>query len=115
GLPVGGRGDPQFRGTVGMLAATLPLRIAAAPQDTLADCARACHKSFLAALGHQSYPLEALVASLDLPRDTSRNPLFDTMFIYEDGNDRVYRMAGLECEPAQVSRHAAMFDIAMEV
>ncbi len=115
GLPVGGRTDPAFRNTVGMLAATLPLRMTAAPDDTLAACARACHKSFLTSLGHQSYPLEALIAALDLPRDTSRNPLFDTMFIYEDGNDRVYRMAGLDCEPAEVSRHAAMFDIAMEV
>ena len=115
GLPVGGRTDPRFRHTIGMLTATLPLRMAAAPGETLAACARACHKSFLASLGHQAYPLEALIASLDLPRDTSRNPLFDTMFIYEDGNDRVYRMAGLECEPAEVSRHAAMFDITMEV
>jgi len=115
GLPVGGRTDPRFRRTVGMLAATLPLRMSAKPGETLAACARACHKSFLASLDHQAYPLEALIASLDLPRDTSRNPLFDTMFIYEDGNDRVYRMTGLTCEPEEVSRHAAMFDIAMEV
>ena len=115
GLPVGGRGDARFGSTVGMLAATLPLRFVAAPQDALALYARACHRAFLGALGHQAYPLEALIASLELPRDTSRNPLFDTMFIYEDGNDRVYRMDGLECEPAHVSRHAAMFDIAMEV
>ena len=115
GVPVGGRTDPHFRNTVGMLAATLPLRMTAKPAETLAATARACHQSFLAALGHQSYPLEALIASLDLPRDTSRNPLFDTMFIYEDGNDRVYRMTGLECAPADVSRHASMFDLAMEV
>ncbi len=115
GLPVGGRTDPRFRNTVGMLAATLPLRLIAAPKETLGACARAYQKTFLNALGHQAYPLEALIASLDLPRDTSRNPLFDTMFIYEDGNDRVYRMSGLECETAEVSRHAAMFDIAMEV
>lgn len=114
GLPVGGRTDPRFRNTVGMLAATLPLRMANDPATTLAAMARACHKSFLAALGHQAYPLETLIASLDLPRDTSRNPLFDTMFIYEDGNDRVYRMDGLECAPAEVSRHASMFDLAME-
>ncbi|MEC4723477.1 aminotransferase class III-fold pyridoxal phosphate-dependent enzyme, partial [Noviherbaspirillum sp. CPCC 100848] len=115
GLPVGGRAEPRFRNTVGMLAATLPLRMRSTPNESLAASARACHKSFLEALGHQAYPLEALIASLELPRDTSRNPLFDTMFIYEDGNDRVYRMAGLECAPADVSRHAAMFDLAMEV
>ncbi|HEY0844910.1 MAG TPA: amino acid adenylation domain-containing protein [Noviherbaspirillum sp.] len=115
GLPVGGRSDPRFRTTVGMLAATLPLRMVNDPGRPLADAARACHQSFLAALGHQAYPLETLIASLDLPRDTSRNPLFDTMFIYEDGNDRVYRMDGLACTPAEVSRHASMFDLAMEV
>jgi iturin family lipopeptide synthetase A len=115
GLPVGGRNDPRFGNTVGMLASTLPLRLVATPEESLGTCARNYQKTFLTALGHQAYPLEALIATLDLPRDTSRNPLFDTMFIVENGNDRVYRMPGLECIPETVSRQAAMFDLSMEV
>jgi amino acid adenylation domain-containing protein len=115
GLPVGGRAEPRWQGTVGMFAATLPLRMRGDAARPLADAARAAHRLFLQALEHQAHPLEALIAALPLPRDTSRNPLFDTMFIYEDGNERVYRMPGLACAPAAVARHAAMFDFCMEV
>jgi amino acid adenylation domain-containing protein len=115
GLPVGGRGDPRFTDLIGMFANTLPLRVASDGNAPLGDFARACQSEFLGALEHQDYPLEALIADLRLPRDLARNPLFDTMFIFEDGNDRVYRMAGLECAPLPASRHAAMFDLAMEV
>jgi amino acid adenylation domain-containing protein len=118
GLPVGGRDDPRYADLIGMFANTLPLRLdvgGIGNERPLGEYARAAQKEFLAALEHQAYPLEALIAGLKLPRDLARNPLFDTMFIFEDGNDRVYRMAGLECKPLPASRHAAMFDLAMEV
>jgi amino acid adenylation domain-containing protein len=115
GLPVGGRDDPRYADLIGMFANTLPLRLNASGNQPLGEHARAAQKEFLVALEHQAYPLEALIAGLKLPRDLARNPLFDTMFIFEDGNDRVYRMAGLECKPLPASRHAAMFDLAMEV
>ncbi len=115
GLPVGGRDDPRYADLIGMFANTLPLRLNVGGDQPLGEHARAAQKEFLAALEHQAYPLEALIAELKLPRDLARNPLFDTMFIFEDGNDRVYRMAGLECKPLPASRHAAMFDLAMEV
>ncbi len=118
GLPVGGRDDPRYADLIGMFANTLPLRLnvgGIGNDRPLGEYARAAQKEFLAALEHQAYPLEALIATLKLPRDLARNPLFDTMFIFEDGNDRVYRMAGLECKPLPASRHAAMFDLAMEV
>ena len=115
GVPVSGRDDPRFMPVVGMFANTLALRLAPTPDRPLGDHARDCQHAFLEALEHEAWPLEALIAGLRLPRDLARNPLFDTMFIYEDGSDRVYRFPGLECHPLPVSRHAAMFDLAMEV
>ena len=114
-VPVGGRQDARFANTVGMFANTLPLRLQADGQTPLGDFARHCQRTFLQALAHQAYPLETLIGELRLPRDLSRNPLFDTMFIFEDGNDRVYQMQGLICTPLHASRRASMFDLALEV
>lgn len=33
---------------------------------------------------NQDYPLEALVNKLNIPKDSSRNPLFDVMFVSEN-------------------------------
>ncbi len=35
----------------------------------------------LNAYKNQDYPLEELIQHLHLPKDSSRNPLFDTMFV----------------------------------
>ncbi|MFC4159114.1 amino acid adenylation domain-containing protein [Chitinimonas lacunae] len=113
GVPVGGRSDERFAGTVGMFAQTLPLRLAGTVQSFV-EHARQCHRVFLGALEHQDYPLEELLRALELQRDLSRNPLFDVMFIMENGEDRVYRLPGLRCETLTVSRGAAMFDLSME-
>ncbi|MDK2124395.1 non-ribosomal peptide synthetase/type I polyketide synthase [Parachitinimonas caeni] len=114
GVPVGGRSDERFAGTVGMFAQTLPLRLAG-NDLTVAEAARQCHRSFLQAMSHQDYPLDEILRGLNVERDLSRNPLFDVMFIMENGNDRVYKLAGLQCETLTISRGAAMFDLSMEV
>ena len=40
----------------------------------------------LNAFKNQAFPFDALVKELNIKRDTSRNPLFDTMFIYQNSS-----------------------------
>ena len=36
----------------------------------------------VSALAHSEYPLERIISDIALPRDASRNPLFDTMLVF---------------------------------
>ncbi|WP_317957546.1 condensation domain-containing protein, partial [Paenibacillus chitinolyticus] len=50
----------------------------------------------LEAYAHQDYPFEELVEKLNVRRDMSRNPLFDTMFAWQGESGAVPELAGLK-------------------
>jgi amino acid adenylation domain-containing protein/non-ribosomal peptide synthase protein (TIGR01720 family) len=87
GIPGIGRTNEQLMQVMGMFAKTLPVRIK--PNDNLAL------KAFFQKLRHtlgkvmenQEYPMKALISKLKLERHTNKNPLFDTMFIYQSKMD----------------------------
>ncbi|AMV71109.1 glutamate-1-semialdehyde aminotransferase [Desulfuromonas sp. DDH964] len=113
GIPVDAR-PAGWERSVGMFANTLalPLQI----DDTLPfrDLARQVQKDFLRAYEHQAYPFDKLLQDLDVPRDLGRNPLFDTMFIFEKGQDRLLQLPGLVCTPVPYNKPTAMFDLTFE-
>ena len=67
----------------------------------------------LAALDHQDYPFEELIAKLDLPRDMSRNPLFNVMLTTEDPDKETLDLDGLIIKPYETSHAAAKFDLTL--
>jgi amino acid adenylation domain-containing protein/non-ribosomal peptide synthase protein (TIGR01720 family) len=114
GTPISGRSTPDLAGIVGMFANTLPIR--SAPEGTkrfdefLAEVA----SSSVAAFENASYPFDLLVDRLDLARDTSRNPLFDAMFVF--GEEELFaRSTGAALVPEPFDRGSSPFDLTLEV
>ncbi|MCE3199513.1 condensation domain-containing protein [Paenibacillus sonchi] len=50
----------------------------------------------LHAFDHQGYPFEELVQDIEKERDVSRNPLFDTMFAWEQRDRSQLHISGLQ-------------------
>ena len=84
GTPVIGRDKEELLNTLGMFVNYLPLNnhleSSMSFMDFLDNIKNNCINSF----NHQSYPFDDLVTNLNVTRDISRNPLFDTMFIYQN-------------------------------
>jgi tyrocidine synthetase-3 len=85
GIPVLGRRHADLENIIGMFVNTLPLRNDAAAGKRFKDFLKEVGKRALSAFENQEYPFEELVEKLSIERDTSRNPLFDTMFTLVDG------------------------------
>ncbi|MEW9529367.1 amino acid adenylation domain-containing protein [Microbispora sp. NPDC049125] len=81
GSPTAGRDLPELEPLVGYLTNTLVLRSELGGDPTVGELLRRTRKSVLDAFGHQELPFEALLAELDVERDTGRTPLFQTMLI----------------------------------
>ncbi|MEW9702980.1 condensation domain-containing protein, partial [Paenibacillus sp. SI8] len=81
GTPVASRLQEELEPLVGMFVGTLALRQFPAADKTFEAYLEEVKHGLLQAYEHQEYPFEELVEKLALPRDVSRNPLFDTMFI----------------------------------
>jgi amino acid adenylation domain-containing protein len=81
GSIIAGRTHVDLKHIVGFFAKTLALRnypTAHQPFDLFLEQLK---KNTLEAFENQSYPFDLLVEKLNLPKDLSRNPLFDTTFL----------------------------------
>ncbi|KKD61765.1 hypothetical protein RN22_03865 [Grimontia sp. AD028] len=80
GTPSDNRDHPQLHNLIGFFVNTLPLRISVAEETSARALIGALHHTLGEAKSHQALPFEKLVSALNVPRDTSRHPLFQTMF-----------------------------------
>jgi len=81
GTPTAGRRHVELEKIIGVFINTLVLRNCPAREKTFPTFLKEVRAKTLAAFENQDYPFETLVEKLVLARDTSRNPLFDVMFI----------------------------------
>ena len=79
GVPIWGRNHPDLEPLIGFFINTLPIRTRFEPQQSFRQLLQQVKASSLAAYDHQELPFEQMVEALNLPRDTSRNPLVQVM------------------------------------
>ncbi|MCP4215030.1 MAG: amino acid adenylation domain-containing protein, partial [bacterium] len=84
GIPVAGRGHPDFEPIIGMFANTLALRFAPEPGKPVEDFLKEIKTASIDAFENQDYPFEDLIEKLGVVRDTGRNPLFDAMLVLQN-------------------------------
>ncbi|MEH1123084.1 condensation domain-containing protein [Micromonospora sp. CPCC 206061] len=80
GTPVAGRDDVATESVFGYFTKMVLLRADLSGEVTFRDLVLRTRKSCMSAFAHQEIPFERLIADLDLPRDPSRNPLFQAAF-----------------------------------
>jgi len=101
GSPLAGRDHIDLNDQLGFYINTLALRTTFNATDSFNDLLESINANTLAAFEHQAYPFDQLIDELNLPRDTSRNPLFDVMVALQN-NERVdvnQGIEGLEIKP----------------
>ncbi|MGY4761753.1 non-ribosomal peptide synthetase [Paenibacillus caseinilyticus] len=113
GTPVAGRLQAELEPLIGMFVGTLALRHYPAGDKTFASYLQEVKEGLLGAYEHQEFPFEELVEQLDLPRDLSRNPLFDTMFVLHNTGPAPMTIDGLQISPYSHDFAAAKFDLTM--
>ena len=84
GTPGAGRDRPETHDLVGFFVNSLPLRADLSGDPTYRELLARVRETCLGAFEHQALPFDRLVDALRIPRDPSRNPLFQTLFTFED-------------------------------
>ncbi|WP_036604236.1 non-ribosomal peptide synthetase [Paenibacillus assamensis] len=114
GTPVAGRNHPDLHNMLGMFVNTLALRIKSQPEQTFEQIVDTIKELSLEAMEHQEYPFEQLLDELDVKRDTSRNPLFDTMFNLFDAEEHEIQLDNLHITPQELNHQSAKFDLMLD-
>ncbi len=116
GTPSSGRINADLEEVIGMFVSTLPCRLYPAADKNFAQLLAEVRESSLQALNNQEYPFEGLLDKLNIRRDPSRNPLFDTMFSYNAKADSPAQgsQSGLSIYPYEADGKVAQFDLTLD-
>ena len=86
GTPTMGRSRKGMEEVVGDFANPVVLRAQVQPELTLRALFSRVRGTLLAAMEHQECPFPIVVQDCNPPRDSSRTPLFQLMFVWHQGN-----------------------------
>ncbi len=128
GSPTAGRTRSEFEEMVGYLVNPIVLRADFAGDLSFKEFLGQVRKTVLAALAHQDYPFLQLVEKLQITRDASRSPVFQTMFVLEKphrledtgiasfvlgATGARMKIGGLELESLAIEERIAQFDLSL--
>ncbi|WP_160670940.1 non-ribosomal peptide synthetase [Clostridium sp. C8-1-8] len=116
GTPVSGRIHQDIESGLGIFINTLPIRSNIKVKNKFKEILKSVSENIFSALENQSYQFEMLVDKLNIQRDLSRNPLFDTMFVLQDKSYMGrFESKDITVIPHAFYNHTSNYDITFEV
>ena len=113
GTPVAGRPHADTESVVGLFMNTLAMRNQVSGQLSFTELLSQIKATALQCFDHQHYHFEDLIDDLNVKRDTSRNPLFDVMFSYQNGEDATLTIPNLEVSAYEHGYTPSKFDLTL--
>ncbi len=115
GTPVAGRQNKKLENLVGVFINSVAIVTKPKAGYLLADFVKKINKEVLKVFKNREYPFDILVEKLGWHNNPSRNPLFDTMFQYQN-----MVMPKMNCTEVKVDRYEieneiALFDLTLEI
>ncbi|MGG1619646.1 condensation domain-containing protein, partial [Paenibacillus sp. NRS-1781] len=114
GTPIAGRPYADLEPIIGMFVGTLAMRNYPTVAQPFRHYVEDVKARALQAYEHQDYPFEELVEKLNVKRDMSRNPLFDTMFVLQNTEQGELKLPDISFRPFGMEQVPAKFDLTLE-
>jgi len=114
GTLIAGRKHADFQRIIGMFVNTVAMRNWVEPQQTFHGFLQEIRSKTLQTYENQDYQFENLVEKVVKNRDTSRNPLFDVMFIFQNYDFPIIETSGLKLKPYERKLTTTKFDLRMD-
>lgn len=115
GVPVSGRTKLETEKIVGLFVNMLPLRVRLRPGMTFAELLPQVRDTFLAGHEYQDLPFQQVVEELQPDRTTSRHPIFQSAFTYENAFVAGAGPRGLTASPVPIRITTAKFELTLQV
>ena len=113
GTLLANRRRPELEWLIGFFVNTLALRTDLSGNPSFRELLHREREVALDAYAHQDLPFEKLVEEINPPRDLSRTPLFQVMFILQNAPSEEIRLGGLALRPAVVENRTAKFELSL--
>ncbi|MFE9943147.1 non-ribosomal peptide synthase/polyketide synthase [Bacillus velezensis] len=114
GSPIAGRTHSDLESLIGMFVGTLAIRTNPVGEKTFREYVQEVKEHTLKAYENQEYPFDELVDKLNVSRDFSRHPLFDTMFIWQNTEQGELSLDDVRFTPYPDNHAMAKFDLTFQ-
>ena len=116
GTPIAQRPVEATERLIGFFVNSLAIRSTVHAQHNFSSLLHAVQATTLDAFAHQALPFEKLVSSLDLPRDLSRSPVFQTLFSCNLADlESSLDLGSVVVEQLPVQNVAAQFELSLNI
>ncbi|WGV25108.1 non-ribosomal peptide synthetase [Halotia branconii] len=113
GTPIANRDRIEIERLIGYFANTLVLRTDLSGNPSFKQLLHRVRQLTLEAYAHPDLPFEELVKVLQPQRDLSYTPLFQVMFVLQNGVTSQAELTGLTVSPLATGRTTAKFDLTL--
>ena len=114
GTLIANRNRAEFEALVGFFVNILVLRTNLSGDPSFRALLARVRKVTLGVYEHQDLPYEKLLEELHPPRDLSRNPLFQVLFVFHNMPGQTPELPGLIVSPLEIDPGTARFDVTLE-
>ena len=115
GTPIANRNRREIEDLIGFFVNTMVLRTDLSGDPSFRELLQRVREVCLGAYAHQDLPFEKLVEELHVERDLSRSPLFQVMFVLQNGLPRPVELPGLTLSPVEGNSETAHFDLTLQI
>jgi amino acid adenylation domain-containing protein len=115
GSPIANRNRRELEPLIGFFVNTLVLRTNLEGNPSFEQLLAQVRKMTLDAYAHQDVPFDKLVEILQPERSLSHNPLFQVMFILQNGTATTKQMSDVTMTPKAVEQVTAQFDLTLSM
>lgn len=116
GTPIAGRDSIELSNIVGFFVNTLPMKAEIDGNQTFHSFIDDMSTVILEAFSHQLYPFDELVKKVGARKLGNRNPIFDTMFVFQnmmDEKESQVEIPSVVVTPYVYKNHSAQFDLTL--
>ncbi|WDF52837.1 amino acid adenylation domain-containing protein [Paenibacillus sp. KACC 21273] len=113
GSIISGRQLTNTESVIGMFANTLALRNKPRGELAFSHLVNEIKVTTLEAFENQDFQFEEIIEKLNLQRDFSRNPVFDTSFVFQDSGDFL-NLENTSVTPYKIIQQNTKFELALE-
>lgn len=115
GTPVANRTRLETEGLIGLFVNSLVLRTDLSGNPGFRELLRRVRDVCLGAYGHQDLPFDRLVEELRVPRDPTRNPIFQVMFVLHNSSLQTVDLPGANLSLVENDSETAHFDLTLQI
>ncbi|MEA5549589.1 amino acid adenylation domain-containing protein [Anabaena cylindrica UHCC 0172] len=113
GSPFANRQRSEIENLIGCFVNTLPLRCDLSGQPSFRQLLQRISGTCVDAYAHQDVPLEIIIDKLNIKRDPSRSPIFQTLFALQNAPIGEIQLPEITITPIYLDNGGAKFDLSL--